>query len=126
MKRKILTKNKTTSAAGERRALLGYIPQYRICAEITYEALSKGRLEWLQLINNEAGQIDDFLIASAIRLDAYQVKHGEEAHPYTLNSLLKAHTGTGSIPLFKQLASGWLQLKANHPDRSTHVHLGCV
>lgn len=116
----------TTASDGERRALVGYVPQYRLCAEFAYEALTNGRLEWLQLLSNAAGQIDDFLVASPGRLDANQVKHGERAETYTLYSLLSAPKTGGdkqSDPLFRQLAVGWERLKGTHPSREVHVHL---
>jgi hypothetical protein len=111
---------------GERRALLGYVPQYRRCAELTYDALINGRLEWVQLLSNDAGQIDDLLLASPGRLDANQVKHGGHAETCTLYSLLtspKADDGKLAEPLFRQLAVGWDKLKATHPSRDVHVHL---
>src|SRR5205823_3267124 len=76
-------------AEGERRALLGYVPQYRVCARLVYDAILQGSFDWLELQSNEAGQIDDFVIASPGRLDAYQVKHGGAAITYTLASLLR-------------------------------------
>src|SRR5437879_13421608 len=86
------------ASEGERRALVGYVPQYRLCAESAYAALIKGRLEWLLVLNADAGQIDDFLLGSPNRLDAFQVKHGEEAETYTLNSLLRPGRTIGGKP----------------------------
>src|SRR6266404_6251348 len=114
------------ASEGERRALVGYVPQYRLCAEVAHAALIKGRLEWLQLLNDGAGQIDDFLVGSPNRLDAFQVKHGEEAETYTLNSLLrpgKTDRGKPTDSLFRQLAAGWLRLTSDYSDRDVHVHL---
>ncbi|MGB7770117.1 MAG: hypothetical protein WBN22_14875, partial [Verrucomicrobiia bacterium] len=91
-----------------------------------YAALIRGRLEWLQVLNDDAGQIDDFLIGSPGRLDAFQVKYGEEADTYTLYSLLrpgKKDSGKPTDSLVRQLAAGWLRLTNGNSDQDIHVHL---
>ena len=113
-------------AEGERRALFGYVPRYRVCARLVYEAVLQGTFDWLQLQSAEAGQVDDFIIATPGRLDAYQVKHGETATTYTLASLLRSdrsHGDASTDSLVKQLCSAWQRLTSIHSDRHVHVHL---
>ena len=113
-------------AEGERRALLGYVPRSRVCARLVYEAVLQGTFDWLQLQSAEAGQVDDFIIATPGRLDAYQVKHGETATTYTLASLLRSdrsHGDASTDSLVKQLCSAWQRLTSIHSDRHVHVHL---
>ena len=83
-------KTETNAAQGERSALVGYVPQYRICAELTYTSLVDGQLEWVRLLSDDAGQIDDFVISTPGRIDAYQIKYREDAAGYTLNALMRA------------------------------------
>lgn len=63
---------------GERRALSGIVPQYRVAAEKIYGALRDGRLESIAIANPDAGTLDDVGVAkwhgSKLVLDAYQVK----------------------------------------------------
>ena len=116
----------STPAKGERRALIGFVPQYRLCAELTLAALVKGRLKWIKLLSDEAGRIDDFLIASQGRLDAYQVKYGEQPRTYTLNELLapqKKKNGEKGASWLQQLADGWRLLLTAYSNREIHVHL---
>lgn len=119
--------NRVTSAAeGERRALIGLIPQYKLCAKFVYNALIEGRLDWLQILSNDAGQVDDFLIGSPNRLDAYQVKYGQKPDSYTLNSLLRpTKTSSGKVAesLVGQLSSAWMKLQGIYINDDVHVHL---
>lgn len=64
----------TNSGDGERTAMLGYVPQYEIAAGLIYEALLDGTLEWFRVADPKAGSLDDILIATTGKLDAYQVK----------------------------------------------------
>ena len=60
-------------AMGERRAIGGYHPQYRVAAGLILRGLRDGTLEWIRVADPEAGRVDDFQIATANSLDAYQV-----------------------------------------------------
>ena len=61
-------------ASGERAAISGYSAQYIVAAEIIYEHIKRGSLDWIRLIDPEAGRVDDVVIGSTGRVDAYQVK----------------------------------------------------
>jgi hypothetical protein len=119
-------KTETNAAQGERSALVGYVPQYRTCAELTYTLLVDGQLEWVRLLSDNAGQIDDFVIATPARIDAYQIKFREDAATYTLHGLTqptRTRSGRTADPLLRQLAGGWMKLRESNADRDVHVHL---
>jgi hypothetical protein len=61
-------------AMGERRAIGGYHPQYRVAAGLIIRALRNGTLEWIRVADPEAGRVDDLQIADGGLLDAFQVK----------------------------------------------------
>lgn len=117
---------KITPSDGERAALAGYIPQYRIAAELIYRSLTYGTLEWLKLADPEAGRVDDIQIATNNRLDAYQVKWGRASCQLSFNELITDKKRGAKPPkpsLINQLADGWIKLKTVNPDRQVHVHL---
>lgn len=72
-------------ADGERSAMIGYVPQYKVAANFIYTALLDGTLEWIKIADPEVGRVDDIQIATTGRLDAYQVKWGETVKYYTTN-----------------------------------------
>lgn len=49
-------------AMGERRAIGGYHPQYRVAAGLIIRALRNGALEWIRVADPEAGRVDDLQI----------------------------------------------------------------
>lgn len=114
------------SSSGERAAVIGYSAQYRIAAELIYAALVEQHLEWIALADPDAGRLDDIQIATAGRLDAYQVKWGQQTETLTFNDLT---TGKGhpsdklSKGLIGQLAGGWRKLKNDNSERRVVVHL---
>ncbi len=61
-------------AEGERRAIRGYYSQYHLATSLIIKGLLDKSLVKVVLVNLDAGRIDDILIFSAHRLDAYQVK----------------------------------------------------
>jgi len=60
-------------AMGERRAIGGYHPQYRVAAGLIIRALRNGALEWIRVADPEAGRVDDLQIGARDVLDAFQV-----------------------------------------------------
>ena len=58
---------------GERRALVGFSPQYRLAALLALRALERG-LEAVRLLDPDAGRVDDIQLYKSNRIDAYQVK----------------------------------------------------
>ena len=67
------------SAAGERRALTGLLPQYGTAASLILAALRRRELEFVEVAHDANGAVDDIVIGAANRVDAYQVKWGQ--HP---------------------------------------------
>lgn len=114
------------SSCGERAAIIGYSAQYRIAAELIYSALVSEELEWIALADPEAGRLDDIQVATPDRLDAYQVKWGEQTGALSFNDLT---SGKGDMALASskgligQLAGGWHKFRQAHPTRRVAVHL---
>lgn len=114
------------SSSGERAAIIGYSAQYRIAAKVIYSALVAEELEWVALADPEAGRVDDIQVASSGRLDAYQVKWGEQIGSLSFNDLTSGKGDTtlaSSKGLIGQLAGGWHKLKLAHLTRRVVVHL---
>ena len=114
------------SSSGERAATIGYSAQYRIAAEIIYSALVEEELEWIALADPDAGRLDDIQVATPGRLDAYQVKWGEQTGTLSFNDLTSGKGDTtlvSSKGLIGQLAGGWQKFKQAHPTRRVAVHL---
>ena len=44
---------------GERRAIGGYHPQYRVAAGLIVRALRNGALDWIRVADPDAGRVDD-------------------------------------------------------------------
>lgn len=109
-------------ADGERRALGGYHPQYRIAAGMILRGLRDGGLEWVRLADPEAGRLDDVQIGTLGRVDAYQVKWSRDATSFTFNRLITPPDAT-TPALIAQLADGWQRIQAAHSGRHVIVHL---
>lgn len=92
--------SKSTSAPlpadGERRAVRGYTAQYAVAASLVYNALLEGDLEWVRVADPKAGRLDDLLIATIGRLDAYQIKWEEYESRITFRSLVTETVVNGS------------------------------
>ena len=108
-------------AMGERRAIGGYHPQYRVAAGLIIRALRNGTLEWIRVADPEAGRVDNLQIGAGGLLDAYQVKWSRFPQTFTFNDLVKPSIDRPS--LIRQLADGWQRLRAANPARRITVHL---
>jgi len=108
-------------ADGERIARIGYEAQDKRTANLIYNFLIEGRLEWFKIADPKAGRIDDIQIATTDgELHAFQVKWAETAKTITFAEI----TRSGKVPsLIAQLADGWRRLKSLHQDRHIFVHL---
>lgn len=115
----------TRPADGERRAARGYSAQYRVAAELIYDALLLGDLEWIRVADPEAGRVDDIQIARPGKLDAYQVKWAEFTGNITFHKVVtdKNEASKRTPNLINQLADGWERLSQKYQDRSVYVHL---
>uniref|UniRef100_UPI0039A32D21 hypothetical protein n=1 Tax=Thaumasiovibrio sp. DFM-14 TaxID=3384792 RepID=UPI0039A32D21 len=114
------------SGDGERTAMLGYVPQYEIAAGLIYEALLDGSLEWFRVADPDAGSLDDILIATTGKLDAYQVKWAEYVGAISYADFVRDSStkqGDEKLSLFRQLAEGWKHLNENYKERTVKVHL---
>ncbi len=108
---------------GERRAIGGYYPQYRIAASLILRHLRHevSPLQCIRLADPEAGRVDDFQIGSQSRVDAFQVKWHLYGGNFTFNDLKSPSDGAPS--LIAQLADGWKQFRSAYPDKRIVVHL---
>jgi hypothetical protein len=106
--------------------MIGYSAQYEVAAELIYDSLVAGELQWIRVADPSAGRVDDLQLASPRRLDAYQVKWGEFSGTITFNDLVRPQRtgGSNNAPsLIRQLADGWIRLRTQHADRIVRVHL---
>jgi len=108
-------------AEGERRAIRGYYPQYRLAAILLVRALRHDDLEWIRVADPDAGRVDDFQIGTPSRVDAYQIKWSAHSGFITFHSLTSGSRGTPS--LIRQLADGWTRLRQRHLGDRVVVHL---
>lgn len=113
----------TFPSEGEKGSMVGYRGQYMVGAELIYKALLEDKLEAIRITDPDAGRVDDFLIASPGRLDAYQVKWGESVKYFSFNSLISVDKKAKTPSLIGQLADGWKKLTTKYPDRHVVVHL---
>ena len=107
-------------AQGERRAISGYYPQYRVSASIVLRALRAARLEWIRIADPDAGRVDDLQLGTQNRLDAYQIKWSRFPGPFTFHNLTIGNSSRASI--FYDLARGWIELNKAYPDKRVVVH----
>ena len=108
-------------AEGERNAIVGYHGQYSVAASLTLRHLREEKLEKIRVADPRAERVDDFLMFSQGRIDAYQVKWSRYPDLFTLNDLTKTSNLAPSI--FCQLARGWKKLKDDYPTKRIVVHL---
>ena len=113
-------RNQIPPAEGERRAVVGFSPQYRIAAFLTLRALERD-LEAVRLLDPNAGRVDDFQLFSPNRIDAYQVKWEQYPGAVTFHQLIVPQGETPS--LISQLADGWQRLRSDYHTRRVVVHL---
>ena len=105
---------------GERGAVAGYYKQYQYSAVIILKQLRHGQLDWIRVADPQAGRVDDILIGTAERIDAYQVKTEQYPGLFTFHDLT---TPQGKPPLITQLAQGWYTLREQNPNKLVVVHL---
>ena len=112
--------NDPAPAEGERGAAAGYHKQYQYAAILILQKLTNGQLDWIRIADPQAGRVDDLLIGTQERIDAYQVKTEQYAGLFTFNNFI---TPQGKPSLITQLAQGWHALRGQHPNQSVVVHL---
>ncbi|HWE46800.1 MAG TPA: AAA family ATPase, partial [Caulobacteraceae bacterium] len=110
-------------ADGERRAIRGYSAQYRVAAQLIYDAFLEGDLDWIRLADIDAGRVDDLIIARSGGLDAYQIKWSEFEGRVSFNHMLSpTEVGNALSSPFAQLADGWRRLSHAYPECDVRVH----
>jgi hypothetical protein len=111
----------TAPGEGERRAIGGYYPQYRIAASLILRQLRDETLQWIRVADPDAGRVDDIQIGSANRVDAFQVKWHQYPVSFTYGAL--AAPSSDAPSLIFQLADGWNRLRHQYPGKRVVVHL---
>lgn len=108
-------------ADGERIARIGYEAQDKRAADLIYNILVEGRLDWFRIADPDAGRVDDIQVATTDgQLHAFQVKWADSVQ----NISFADFTRSGKEPsLISQLAHGWRTLKTQHADKRVFVHL---
>src|SRR6266508_5928058 len=101
-------------ASGERAALAGYVPQYEVAAGLLLRSLTEESLEWLAVLDPEAGRLDDFQIATPGRLDAFQIKWSQAGGQMRWRELRT---------YLVELVRDRRRLAELHPDRRVVGHL---
>jgi hypothetical protein len=114
-------KRETAPSEGERRAIGGYYPQYRISASLILRGLRAGSLQWIRIADPDAGRVDDFQIGGQSRVDAFQIKWSRFPSNFSFNDLISR--GKNKPSLFSQLADGLLRLQNSYPSHRIFVHL---
>ena len=99
-------------AMGERRAIGGYHPQYRVAAGLIIRALRNGALEWIRVTDPEAGRVDDLQIGARDVLDA--IPSQVEPLPADVH-LQRSHSGRSRSAKSDQSAT----------DRPPHTQRSC-
>lgn len=124
MSKKPSQKRSIAPAEGERRAIRSLAAQYRVAAQLIRDALCDGELEWVRLVDPEAGRLDDVVIGRPGRVDAYQIKWSDYRGQVTFHQLVTGSKVAGKpYPApFKLLADGWRQLATAYPDRIVRAH----
>lgn len=103
-------------AAGERAAMSGFRPQYKVAAHLTLEHLRE--IVWIAVADPAAGSVDDFSFATSHEVHGLQVKWSLHPAPRTLRSMT-----SGVDSLIAQLADGWRRLQDRESDKTALVHL---
>ena len=68
------TKQAVASGEGERRAMRGYVPQWKLAARLVYAGLASGSLRWIGLADPSAGSFDDIVLGYGDHVVGYQLK----------------------------------------------------
>jgi hypothetical protein len=102
------------SAQGEDNALKGFTNQYIAAAELIYNALKNNDFRYIILKDFRVGQVDDLVIVSKSKVDAYQVKWSSPPANLTYSDFKK---------YFAQLFSGLTTIRKLFPDKVVTTYL---
>ena len=79
------TRRSTPPGEGERRALSGYLPQYKVAAARILQVFEAGTLHAVAVADPDGGAVDDLQLLTghldALRVDGFQVKWSAKATP---------------------------------------------
>lgn len=114
-------KRASPPADGERRAMIGYVPQYELAAWVVLRHLRERTLDFVRLADPQAERVDDFVIGSSELVSGYSVKWSQYRSSLSFNDLVKPRK---NAPCWiAQLAEGHRALQAAYPNRRVTVHL---
>ncbi|WP_375562985.1 AAA family ATPase [Bernardetia sp. OM2101] len=102
------------SAAGERAAIGGYLPQFNEFASFVYINIVNRQLEWIKVADPEAEKLDDIQYSTFSEIHAYQVK-------WTINKEKISYKGF--VELMPLLISSWKKIKNNNLGKKVVPHL---
>jgi len=103
-------KRVVTSGEGERRAMRGYVPQWKLAARLIYAGLASGSLRWVGLADPSAGSFDDVVLGYRDQVVGYQLKTSRNGSEFRLKTLL-----LGAEALWSKIIGSWKELKAANP-----------
>lgn len=117
-------KRSVAPADGERRAIRNLKAQYSVAATLVRNVLLDGDLEWVRLVDPEAGRLDDVIVGRPGRLDAYQIKWSDYRSNITFRDLVTESKVSGKpYPApFKLLADDWRSIRSVFPGRIVRAH----
>lgn len=105
---------------GERRAQRGYVPQYDLAAQVIYEALAAGRLQWVGVADRKAGIFDDVVLGLHDRIAAHQVKTSRDPEPFNIKTIM-----LGAENLWARMLETRRKLSAGYPDAIIETIYAC-
>jgi hypothetical protein len=118
-----VSERKVAPAEGERRALRSLAAQYRVASKLVLDALFDGELEWVRLVDPEAGRLDDIVIGRPSRVDAYQVKwsdyRGQMLPPARQRQQRIRQTLPGAVHAFGRWVAQTAKCKSRQSRRPT-------
>jgi hypothetical protein len=110
---------------GEQSAIRGFRWQYDHIARLVYNGIVDAEFDCVRLVSTNAGQVDDLLLDSHSRRDAYQYKSGMSNATVSFNELLRPKRtakGLATDSLWRALATAW-KLMEDEDARPLYVHL---
>lgn len=109
------------SAAGERAAMGGYVPQFNEFARFAYCELVNNNLKWIKIADPDAEKLDDIQYATRNEVHTYQVKWGNWARESdSVDVLFKAKYTQFNKKWFEKF--GWYFYKKPVGTDQQHFH----
>ncbi len=112
------SKYSKSSASGERRLVSGISNQYKIIGELTLKNLRK--LKGIKLVDDDAGQLDDFQICMGNKIDSYQIKWSKIPGPISFSNITKEIENRS---LIKDVATSWKNIREKYTSKKVIAHI---